>query len=72
VNTLNEWFRCEMSPRDAAARLFVHPNTVSYRLRRISELTGLKLTNPDDLMTIRLALDVLQVRGIAKDRPGNG
>jgi sugar diacid utilization regulator len=71
VNTLNEWFRCEMSPRDAAVRLFVHPNTVSYRLRRVGELTGLKLTNPGDLMTLRLALDILQIRGIAKDRPNH-
>jgi hypothetical protein len=34
-------------------------------------LTGRKLTNPGDLMTIRLALDILQIRGIARNRHHN-
>jgi hypothetical protein len=63
--TLVEWFRCEMSTRATATRLFVHPNTVSYRLRRVGELAGLKLTDPGDLMSVRLALDILQIRGLA-------
>ncbi|MGW2651821.1 helix-turn-helix domain-containing protein [Streptomyces sp. NPDC001393] len=63
LTTLTEWFRCDMSARDTARRLYVHPNTVGYRLRRISELTGLRLTNPGDLMTLRLALDVFVLRG---------
>ncbi|MGV1008927.1 MAG: PucR family transcriptional regulator [Dermatophilaceae bacterium] len=42
---------------EAAARLlFVHPNTVRYRLGRISELTGYDLTHPRDAYAVRLAL----------------
>lgn len=63
MNTLAEWFRCDMSARETARRLFVHPNTVSYRLRRIGDLAGLRLNNSSDLMSIRLALDILTVRG---------
>ena len=34
---------------DGAARLlFVHANTVRYRLRRVAELTGLSATDPRD------------------------
>lgn len=36
--------------------LFVHPNTVRYRLGRIAELTGFDLTDPRDAFTVRLAL----------------
>lgn len=48
----------EQSPSlEAAARtLFVHPNTVRYRLRRISEVCGLVPTEPRDAFTLRVAL----------------
>ncbi|MBB2891163.1 PucR family transcriptional regulator [Flexivirga oryzae] len=36
--------------------LFVHPNTVRYRLGRIAELTGYDLTDTRDAFTVRLAL----------------
>ncbi len=38
--------------------LFVHPNTVRYRLRRISEVTGYDLTVPHEAHTVRLALAI--------------
>ncbi|WP_446665692.1 PucR family transcriptional regulator [Flexivirga sp. B27] len=42
---------------EATARvLFVHPNTVRYRLGRIAELTGFDLTDQRDAFTVRLAL----------------
>jgi len=42
---------------EATARhLYVHPNTVRYRLRGAAELTGLTPTDPRDAYTMRLAL----------------
>lgn len=42
---------------EATARLlFVHANTVRYRLRRATELTGLSPTEPRDAYTLRIAL----------------
>lgn len=42
---------------EATARtLFVHPNTVRYRLGRIEELIGLDLTDQRDAWTVRMAL----------------
>jgi hypothetical protein len=47
----------EGSSIEATARhLYVHPNTVRYRLRRVAELTGLTPTAPRDAYTLRLAL----------------
>jgi DNA-binding PucR family transcriptional regulator len=39
--TLRAYLDCDLDVRRTAASLYVHPNTVRYRLRRISELTGL-------------------------------
>ena len=40
----------------AARRLFVHPNTVRYRLRRIAELTGRDPAEPRDLLILQTAV----------------
>jgi sugar diacid utilization regulator len=45
----------------AAARLHVHPNTLRYRLRRIRELTGLDLEDPDARLAVALQLRLATV-----------
>jgi len=42
----------------AARQLFVHPNTVRYRLRRVTELTGHVPSNPRDSLVLRIGLAV--------------
>ncbi|GAC1319385.1 MAG: helix-turn-helix domain-containing protein [Thermoleophilaceae bacterium] len=56
LETLEVFLACELDRRKAAERLHVHPNTLDYRLRRIEEITGLRLQSPDDLMLLALAL----------------
>jgi DNA-binding PucR family transcriptional regulator len=41
-----------------ARQLFVHPNTVRYRLRRVAELTGRNANDPRDALVLRIALAV--------------
>jgi len=42
---------------EATARaLFVHPNTVRYRMRRVAEITGYSPLSPRDAFTLRVAL----------------
>jgi DNA-binding PucR family transcriptional regulator len=36
--------------------LFVHPNTVRYRLRQVAEVTGLAATHPREALTLQLSL----------------
>ena len=48
---------------EAAARaLFVHANTVRYRLKRIHEVTGYSPTDPRDGYALRLALTLGRLR----------
>jgi len=47
---------------EASARaLFVHPNTVRYRLKRAAELTGLSATDPRGGWTLQVALALAQL-----------
>jgi DNA-binding PucR family transcriptional regulator len=53
----------------AARALFVHPNTVRYRLRRATELTGQPLTTARGAYVVRTALAVERLLG-GEPRPG--
>nr|MBA3718806.1 helix-turn-helix domain-containing protein [Nocardioidaceae bacterium] len=45
-----------------ARALFVHVNTVRYRIRRIEDLTGLAPANARDAYTLRIALTLGRLR----------
>ncbi|UOQ49918.1 PucR family transcriptional regulator [Gracilibacillus caseinilyticus] len=53
---------CQIS--ETAKRLFVHRNTVVYRLEKCEELLGRSLSDPDTSLQIRLALRIKKVLGI--------
>jgi hypothetical protein len=47
---------------EACARaLYVHPNTVRYRLRRVGDVTGYSPTDPRDAFVLRIALVVARL-----------
>lgn len=56
LQTLDAFVACGLDRRKTSARLYVHANTLDYRLRRIEQLTGRKLGDPQDLAAIVLAL----------------
>jgi DNA-binding PucR family transcriptional regulator len=58
VDTLTAYLERTGSLEGAARELFVHPNTVRYRLRRVADVTGLTATQPRDAWSLRLALSL--------------
>jgi DNA-binding PucR family transcriptional regulator len=56
LETLITFFDQGSSVEAAARVLFVHANTVRYRLRRIHEVSGYSPTDPRDAYALRLAL----------------
>jgi PAS domain-containing protein len=78
VHTLGESLRDQQSLRASSDRLHIHPSTLKYRLRRVQELTGRDLHDPDDRFNLDLACRVRAslvaqgvpvVRGAAAVRP---
>lgn len=56
IDTLSTYFERGTSIEATARSLFVHPNTVRYRLRQAAEVTGLNPVNPRHGFTYRIAL----------------
>ena len=61
LETLRVYFDTNCSQEGAAQRLSVHRKTISYRLRKISELTGLDLSTHDDRLVADLSLYVYRL-----------
>ena len=68
VRTLEAYFNTGSSPTYAAEQLHVHPNTVTRRLDRISELLGPDWQKPERALDIQVALRVSRIRHVLRDR----
>ncbi|MEH1011745.1 helix-turn-helix domain-containing protein [Micromonospora sp. CPCC 206060] len=58
LETLDAFFTAGGVLESAARALFVHPNTVRYRLRRIADVTGFSPLAPRDAFALRIALTI--------------
>lgn len=56
LETLNAYLSSGGSLAEAAAKLNVHRNTLSYRINRIAELSGRDLGDPRDRLILQMAL----------------
>ncbi len=61
IETLDAYLDCGGAIEACARKLFVHPNTVRYRLRRITDFTGRDPTQPRDAYVLRVAATVGQL-----------
>ena len=59
VKTLLTWFGHNMQSAATAQALFIHRNTLEYRLNKISELTKLDLNRTDDRFLLYIAVHMV-------------
>jgi DNA-binding PucR family transcriptional regulator len=76
VETLDAYLDSGGAIEACARKLFVHPNTVRYRLKRIADFTGRDPTVPRDAYVLRVASSVgrlnRQAHMAAGPMPGSG
>lgn len=60
VRTLSVYFETRTNASEAADRLFLHRNSLLYRLERIQTLTGLDLRNSESMLVLQLGLLALK------------
>jgi PucR C-terminal helix-turn-helix domain len=60
LETLSQWLRHRGSPTGVAAELGIHVQTARYRIRRLHELFGATLDDPESRFELELAVRIAQ------------
>ncbi len=63
AETVEAWLATGGALRDTAARLHIHPNTVTQRLDRVAQLLGDDWRDPARRLDVQLALQMVRLRG---------
>lgn len=61
IETLDTYFENNANLSKTAKALFIHRNTLTYRMEKISELTGIDLNNPETRFAVQLALKIYRM-----------
>ncbi len=63
IRTLDAYFEFNGNLKRTARALYIHRNTLIYRLERIQEITGLDLSNPHTRLALQLTLHIHKMLG---------
>lgn len=63
VETLEAHIKTNCCLKETASRLFVHVNTLKYRLRRIQDILGINLSDPEELLNLSVAMKMKDICG---------
>ena len=59
LTTINKFFENNLNVSEASRQLFVHRNTLVYRIEKLEKSTGLDIRTFDDALTFKIALMVV-------------
>ena len=59
IDTLKDYINCGYNYRETSKILYVHPNTVRYRISIIEKLTRLDFKLADDRLNMEIALKIM-------------
>jgi PucR family transcriptional regulator, purine catabolism regulatory protein len=61
IKTLETYYETNRNLKMTSTKLFTHYNTVLYRIKKIEELTGLCFDNPEDVLNLEIAVNILKL-----------
>ena len=59
IKVLLTYMECGCNGQKAAAALFIHRNTLVYRIEKLQKATGLDIRTFDDALTFKIAMMVV-------------
>lgn len=66
LKTLKIFLECGRSNRKCAQKMYVHHNTIRYRLEQIEEICNLDINSSEDLLILEMALKILLLDNMDK------
>ncbi|KRQ86711.1 Purine catabolism regulatory protein [Caloramator mitchellensis] len=62
INTAEELFRCHLNISEASRRLYLHRNTLLYRIDKIKNLTGLDIKKFEEAVVFRTVVAIFNLK----------
>ena len=59
LNTIQKFFQNNLNISETSRQLFVHRNTLVYRIEKVQKITGLDMRSFEDALTFNIALMVV-------------
>lgn len=64
IDTAEELFKCHLNISEAARRLYLHRNTLLYRIEKIKNLTGIDIKKFEEAVIFRIVISIHKLKGI--------
>lgn len=64
IDTLRQYLLANCNNQRTADNLYIHLNTLKYRLKKIQQVAGIDLNDPETRLNFQLALKVLEIKGL--------
>lgn len=61
IKTLGTYFECDGNMKKISEKMYVHYNTIIYRLQKIRDIIGLDLENGDNRLNLQIALKAMDL-----------
>ena len=68
LDTIETFFRKDLNLSDTARQLYIHRNTLVYRLDKVQRLTGLDLRSFDDSVTFKVLMELRRYAAAAEHK----
>lgn len=65
VKTLKQYFKFNGNMKKISERMYMHYNTIVYRINKIEAITGLNIEDGDNRLNLQIALKILDIIDIA-------
>ncbi len=71
LNTINKFFENNLNVSETSRQLFVHRNTLVYRIEKLEKSCGLDVRKFDDALTFKIAMMVINYMKYLETKRGN-
>ncbi len=65
IETIRQYILSNCNNQKAADNLFIHLNTLKYRLQKIQSIAGIDLNDPETRLNLQLALKALEIKDLS-------
>ncbi|MGM0688523.1 MAG: GAF domain-containing protein [Bacillota bacterium] len=65
ITTIRQYIFSNYNNQKTADNLFIHLNTLKYRLQKIQDIAGIDLNDPETRLNLQLALKVLEIKNLS-------